>query len=352
MSDSGEKQAQIDNYFIPDLCRGQGLLGLLVIAGLFAVLMTLMRTGISAFDFLLLAKVALQVFWIALLSAVFLCQARRFLNHLPLREIALINFSLILLAAAICAAVAQLSSSYLLDGIWQIDYLWIINTVVIAAIPAGAILRLFYFQHQLRQQQGASQQARIEALQSKIRPHFLFNSMNSLASLISTDPDKAEQTLENLCDLFRYALHDGTEGVSLQLEVDACKKYLQIEKLRLAERLQYDWDIDVDMENISVPALLLQPLIENAVFHGIQPARKGGYLKIRIYRDGEWVCIDLVNSLETNGEQRFQKPAGHNMAINNLRHRLDAFYNQQAELQETVKQNHYHTRMRFKPTEG
>ena len=352
MSDSGEKQAQIDNYFIPDLCRGQGLLGLLVIAGLFAVLMTLMRTGISAFDFLLLAKVALQVFWIALLSAVFLCQARRFLNHLPLREIALINFSLILLAAAICAAVAQLSSSYLLDGIWQIDYLWIINTVVIAAIPAGAILRLFYFQHQLRQQQGASQQARIEALQSKIRPHFLFNSMNSLASLISTDPDKAEETLENLCDLFRYALHDGTEGVSLQLEVDACKKYLQIEKLRLAERLQYDWDIDVDMENISVPALLLQPLIENAVFHGIQPARKGGYLKIRIYRDGEWVCIDLVNSLETNGEQRFQKPAGHNMAIKNLRHRLDAFFNQQADLQETVKQNHYHTRMRFKPTEG
>ena len=142
------------------------------------------------------------------------------------------------------------------------------------------------------------------------------------------------------------------EGVSLQLEVDACKKYLQIEKLRLAERLQYDWDIDVDMENISVPALLLQPLIENAVFHGIQPARKGGYLKIRIYRDGEWVCIDLVNSLETNGEQRFQKPAGHNMAINNLRHRLDAFFNQQADLQETVKQNHYHTRMRFKPTEG
>ena len=95
-------------------------------------------------------------------------------------------------------------------GVWQIDYLWIINTVVIAAIPAGAILRLFYFQHQLRQQQGASQQARIEALQSKIRPHFLFNSMNSLASLISTDPDKAEETLENLCDLFRYALHDGS----------------------------------------------------------------------------------------------------------------------------------------------
>jgi len=352
MSDSGKKQAQIDNYFIPDLCRGQGLLGLLVIAGLFAVLMTLIRTGISAFDFLILAKVALQVFWIALLSAVFLCQARRFLSHLPLREIALINFSLILLAAAICAAVAQLSSSYLLDGKWGVDFLKVINIVLIAAIPAGVMLRLFYFQHQLRQQQSASQQIRIEALQSKIRPHFLFNSMNSLASLIRTDPEKAEQTLENLCDLFRYALRDGCNGVSLQLEVDACKKYLQIEKLRLAERLQYDWDIEVDMENISVPALLLQPLIENAVFHGIQPARNGGYLKIRIYWDGEWVCIDIVNSLEEQRAQDYKKHSGHNLAVKNLRHRLDAFFNQQAELQETVKQNHYHTRMRFKPMEG
>ena len=228
----------------------------------------------------------------------------------------------------------------------------LINTVLIAAIPAGAILRLFYLQHQLRQQQGASQQARIEALQSKIRPHFLFNSMNSLASLIRIDPDKAEQTLENLCDLFRYALNNGSDGVSLQLEVDSCKKYLQIEKLRLAERLQYDWEIEVDLANITVPALMLQPLIENAVFHGIQPAQKGGYLKVRIYQDGEWVCIDLVNSLETQTGQLFKKPAGHNMAINNLRHRLDVFFNQQAELQETVKQNHYHTRMRFKPTEG
>jgi two-component system sensor histidine kinase AlgZ len=352
MSDSGEKQAQLDNYFIPDLCRGQGLLGLLVIAGLFAVLMTLMRSTISAFDFVFLGKVALEIFWIALLSALFLCQGRRFLINLPLRCIALINYSLVLLAAAICAAATELWSNYLLSGIWRIDIFWVINTVVIAAIPAGAILRLFYLQHQLRQQQSASQEARIEALQSKIRPHFLFNSMNSLASLIRIDPDKAEQTLENLCDLFRYALHDGTEGVSLQLEVDACEKYLQIEKMRLAERLQYDWQIEADLSEISVPALILQPLIENAVFHGIQPAAKGGYLKVRIYRDGEWVCIHIVNSLETQNTPDYKKHCGHNLAVKNLRHRLNAFFNQHAELQETVKQNHYHTRVRFKPTEG
>jgi len=352
MSDSEEKQPQLDDYFIPDLCRGHGLLGLLVIAGLLAVLMTLMRTGIAAFDFVFLGKVALEVFWIALLSAIFLCQGRRFLIDLPLRQVALINYLLVLLAAAICAVITELSSNYLLSGVLQFNILWIISTVLITAIPAGAILRLFYLQHRLRQQQRAGQEARIEALQSKIRPHFLFNSMNSLASLIRVDPDKAEQTLESLCDLFRYALNDDAEGVSLQLEVDACKKYLQIEKLRLEERLQYDWEIDADLSKISVPALILQPLIENAVFHGIQPALKGGYLKIKIYQQGEWVCIDIVNSLQGDSEQAVKKASGHNIAVNNLRHRLDAFYNKQAELQETVKQNHYHTRMRFKPTEG
>ncbi len=352
MSDSGEKQAQLDNYFLPDLCRGQGLLGLLLTAGLLAVFMTLVRSGISAFDFLFLAQVAVDIFFIALLSAVFICQGRRFLINLPLPQIALINFFLVVAAAAICTALMELWQNYLLNGLWQVDYLLILNTMLITAILAGAILRLFYLQHQLRQQQGASQQARIEALQSKIRPHFLFNSMNSLASLIRTDPDKAEQTLENLCDLFRYALNNGSQGVSLQLEVDSCKKYLQVEKLRLAERLKYHWDIAIDLASISVPALILQPLIENAVFHGIQPALEGGYLKCSIYRDGEWICIEIENSLEADTAQQLKKPTGHNMAVNNLRHRMDVFFNHRAELQETVQDNHYHTRIRFKPTEG
>ena len=350
MSDYREKQPQLGDYFIPDLCRGRGLMELLLIAGLFTLLLTLMRTGISAFNFALLAKIGLQIFSTALLSAVFLCQARPRLMSLPLPQIALINFFLVLIAAAICAVIPELWSNYRLSGQLQLDFLAVINTLLIAAILAGTILRLFYLQHRLRQQQSASQQARIESLQLKIRPHFLFNSMNSLASLIRIDPDKAEQTLENLCDLFRYALNDRAGGVSLQLEVNACKQYLEIEKLRLEQRLRYRWDIEIDITKISVPALMLQPLIENAVFHGIQPALNGGYLHIKIYRDGKWVCIDLVNSLET--EPLFNRASGHNLALNNLRYRLDIFFNKQAELQETVKQNHYHTRMRFKPMEG
>jgi len=354
MRDSGENQTQIDDYFIPDLCRGQGLLGIFVIAALSAVLMALLHSGIGDFDFLWLGKIALLICWIALISALFLCRARPYLLHLTLPRVALINYLLVLLAAALCAVAAEYWNNYSLSRIWRADPVSILNTVLIAAIPAGVILRLYYLQQRLYQQQSASLEARLQALQATIRPHFLFNSMNSLATLIRIDPDKAEKTVENLCDLFRYALKN-TSSVTLQEEVEACKRYLEIEKLRLDERLEYSWDIKVELNNILVPALILQPLIENAVFHGVQPARDGGALYIVIYRQSEWLVIDLINSLPNStddGSVVATNTSGHQLALDNLRSRLETYFNGNAELQETVFKNHYHTRILFKPLEG
>ena len=354
MRDSGENQTQIDDYFIPDLCRGQGLLGIFVIAALSAVLMALLHSGISDFDFLWLGKIALLICWIALISALFLCRARPYILHFTLPRVALINYLLVLLAAALCAVAAEYWNNYSLSRVWRVDPVSILNTVLIAAIPAGVILRLYYLQQRLYQQQSANLEARLQALQATIRPHFLFNSMNSLATLIRIDPDKAEKTVENLCDLFRYALKN-TSSVTLQEEVEACKRYLEIEKLRLDERLEYSWDIKVELNNILVPALILQPLIENAVFHGVQPARHGGALYIVIYRQSEWLVIDLINSLPDStddGSAVAANTSGHHLALDNLRSRLDAYFNGNAELQETVFKNHYHTRILFKPLEG
>ena len=144
MSDSGENQTQIGNYFIPDLCRGQGLLGIFVIAALSALLMALLHNGIGDFDFLWLGKIALLIFWIALISAMFLCRARPYFCILPLPRVALINYLLVLLAAALCAVAAEYWNNYSRTGIWRTDPLSILNTVLIAAIPAGVILRLYY----------------------------------------------------------------------------------------------------------------------------------------------------------------------------------------------------------------
>ena len=354
MRDSGENQTQIDDYFIPDLCGGQGLLGIFVIAALSAVLMALLHGGIGNFDFLWLGKKALLICWIGLISAGFLCRARPYLMHLSLPRVALINYLLVLVAAALCGVAAEYWNNYSLLGVWQLDPLSILNTVVITAIPAGVILRLYYLQQRLHQQQSASLEARLQALQATIRPHFLFNSMNSLAALIPIDAGRAEKTVENLCDLFRYALKNNS-SVTLQEEVEACKRYLEVEKIRLDERLQYSWDIKIELDNITVPALILQPLIENAVFHGVQPARQGGALYMVIYRRGEWVVLDFVNSLPDStddGSAVAAPSSGHQLALDNLRCRLDAYFSGNAELQETVFKNHYHTRILFKPLEG
>ena len=354
MSDSGKNPTQIGDYFIPDLCRGQGLLGLSAIAALSAVLIALLHSGIGDFDFLWLGKIGLFVCWIALISALFLCRARPYLTNLSPPQVALINYLLVLLAAALCAVAAEYWNSYSASGIWQADPISILNTVLITAIPAGVILRLCYLQQRLYQQQSASLEARLAALQATIRPHFLFNSMNSLATLIRIDADKAERIVENLCDLFRYALKD-SKSVTLKEEVDACERYLEIEKMRLDERLEYSWDIKTALSDIRVPPLILQSLIENAVFHGVQPAIQGGSIYIVIYRCGDWLTIDLVNSLPepTNNHAALSEiTSGHQLALDNLRCRLDAFFSGGAELQETVFKNHYHTRILLKPLEG
>jgi len=175
-----------------------------------------------------------------------------------------------------------------------------------------------------------------------------------LATLIHIDAERAEKVVENLSDLFRYALQNSSD-VSLREEVDACQRYLEIEKMRLDDRLEYSWDIKLDLNAVRVPALILQPLIENAVFHGIQPAVDGGALYITIYDDKKsgWISIDLVNTLpEVSADGNTAAISGHQMALENLRCRLDTFFNGLAELDEAVIHNHYHTRIRFKPLEG
>lgn len=348
MSDSVKKTARTEDYLLPNLCQGEGLLGLLLLAGLLSVLTVLLRGGISAFDFVLFGKSALLAFWIALLSAFLLCWARERLIGMSARSAAMINYFLVLLAAAVCAGAGELWLRYSTTADWGIDVLSVLDIVIITAIPAGVMLRMLYLQQQVRQQQRAELESRIEALQSKIRPHFLFNSMNILASLISIDPVKAEQAVENLSDLFRYALSDVNQEVPLSEEVEVCQRYLELEKFRLEERLTYSWQIEADIENIQVPPLILQPLVENAVFHGIQPSPEGGDLEVSIRSENGWVSIEVVNSLPETEEVT----SGHQIALQNLRYRLEAFFNQQAELMAVEKEGRYYTCIRFKPQES
>jgi len=201
--------------------------------------------------------------------------------------------------------------------------------ISISAILAFLALRYFYVQQQWKQRIQLESQARVEALQARIRPHFLFNSMNIIASLIRTQPLLAEQAVEDLSELFRATLRDTGSTVPLSEEWILCRNYLRIEGLRLGDRLTVEADFSQVPEDASLPMLTLQPLVENAIYHGIQPLEKGGTIKIAARMEDNRVHILISNPVPPFTPIR---TSGNKIALANIRHRLNLLFGSQAKL--------------------
>ena len=184
----------------------------------------------------------------------------------------------------------------------------------------AALLRYFYVIEQWRARVRAEAQARVDALQARIRPHFLFNSMNTIASLIRTRPQDAERAVEDLSDLFRAALGADNRLSTLGVEIELARRYLAIEQLRLGERLRVEMDVAALPEKLPVPPLLLQPLVENAVYHGVQPLAAGGVVTLRGARVNGVVEITIANPRPCEGERM---PTRNGMALANTRSRIE-----------------------------
>lgn len=187
-------------------------------------------------------------------------------------------------------------------------------------------------------------EARLQALQARIRPHFLFNSLNTVLGLMRSDPRRAERTLENLADLFRVFMRDTRELVPLDEEVVTCQQYLAIEQLRLGDRLQISWDLAEMAGDALLPSLLLQPLIENSVHHGIEPRTEPGEITIRISKPGERVRVEIVNPAA--GATAPVRP-GNQMALSNVRERLMLLYDMEAELKTTEDGGYFRLFLEF-----
>jgi len=216
---------------------------------------------------------------------------------------------------------------------------------VISGIITGLVFRYFYVQQRLRLQEQAELQSRIQALQSRIRPHFLFNSMNIIASLIATEPDTAEEVVEDLSELFRASLNEAGNQVPLQEELDLCERYLRIEALRLGERLRLAWDIDTLTPGIRIPLLTLQPLLENAIYHGIQPLPDGGTIEIQLRLEQDFVVVRIVNPIPPPSHT--QESQGNRMALQNIRSRLAVLYGNKATLDTHADSGVFVTQLRF-----
>lgn len=204
-----------------------------------------------------------------------------------------------------------------------------------ALVISGTLLT--YFDLRGRALSPAVTEARLQALQARIQPHFLFNSINAVLSLVRTDPRRAETALEDMADLFRVLMSDHRSLVPLRDEVALCRQYLDLEKLRLEERLQLDWQIDEMPGDTLIPPLLLQPLLENAVYHGIEPSQHGGLIRIELFRRGKEIHMVLTNPYRAESDHH----SGNRMALANIRERLALHFDAEAELNCEVGTDHY-----------
>jgi two-component system sensor histidine kinase AlgZ len=170
----------------------------------------------------------------------------------------------------------------------------------------------------------------VRALQARIRPHFLFNSMNTIASLTRSDPRLAEQAIADLSDLFRASLREHRERIPLAHEIEIARAYERVERLRLGSRLTVDWQLDGLPMDAPVPALILQPLLENAVYHGIEPLEKGGTIRVAGRRDGPRVELTIDNPVAA---RLVARRAGHRIGLDNVRQRLELMFHGEAEVE-------------------
>jgi two-component system, LytTR family, sensor histidine kinase AlgZ len=208
---------------------------------------------------------------------------------------------------------------------------WAGPVVTGAVLAAGCFAWLRLRQAQVLPQQN---QARLAELQARIRPHFLFNTLNTAIALVQIDPQRAEAVLEDLAELFRCALASPATRSTLAEEADLAQRYMGIEQLRFGERLSVNWQLDERVATAAVPTLLLQPLVENAVKHGVEVDPAGGWVKVQTALEGQRVVVTVSNSMPADAARQVPAgPRGHGMALRNVRHRLLLMHDVEAQFE-------------------
>jgi two-component system sensor histidine kinase AlgZ len=320
----------------------RAVLVLILLSEAFVTALILIESGLAGFQWERFATVSYFVQWVALLSVALLCQSRTFMARLALPWAVCWAMSLLMLVCFFISLAAETILPFLGIG-YQINWSWIVGNILISAIFGGMGLRYFYVQSQWRLKSQAELNSRLQALQARIRPHFFFNSLNTVASLIAIDADKAETMLVDLSSLFRVVLKDQDAQVDIAAEIELGRRYLNIEQHRLGDRLKLEWQLPDQLPNIQVPQLLLQPLLENAIYHGIQPLIDGGRVVIKLSvgeekkdKERRWFL-----SIENNKPELAVAKSGHQISLSNITMRLEAVFADAAALSFVETANQY-----------
>ncbi len=217
----------------------------------------------------------------------------------------------------------------------------LLRTCLLAGIVTGIVLYYFYLQE--RAYSPAIAEARLQALQARIRPHFLFNSINAVLSLIRSQPKRAETALEDMADLFRVLMNENRDLVPLAQEIALCHQYCDLEKLRLEDRLKITWQINDMPSDAMIPPLILQPLLENAVYHGIEPMPEGGEIIVKIYTKVKELHISISNPYAPQNNHH----SGNKMALKNIKERLKLHFDLESSLKAEAKNSRYEVHIRI-----
>ena len=321
---------------LPDFCSGRAVLSVMVLAELVAVLSVFITQPAATLFWERFVLLSLYMQWIAVCSAAVLCQARSWLQRMPPWFVLFASYCLLLGLAALLAELAWLVLRLLgWDGLLRLGNhkRFVIATLGTVAIVSLLALRYFWVQAQWRQQIVAEADARYQALQARIRPHFLFNTLNSLAALIGKDARSAENMVADLADLFRVALERRQRMATLSEELELTRAYLNIEQVRLGDRLQVDWAIAPGTETVPVPLLSLHPLAENAVHHGVGQIDSGGTVRIAARLTSVHGHPGLELTVENPVPAAEPGPHGTRLALANLTERLRLVYGDLARLE-------------------
>jgi len=330
MRESGtatQTPAHTDHRPLPDFCSGPVIFALLITASLTVTLMWLAPNNSHGWRGYTVGMLFAD--WLAVVIGVALCKLRPLFARLPGNA----SYAGVWLAMVLIVAGGSVLVHWM-DGVMQMELLrdsaaaFVRNNTVIAALLGAAMLRYFYLLAQWQTRLEAVSQAQVAALQARIRPHFLFNSMNTVAALVRVDPAAAERTVEDLSELFRAALGEhSTRDGTLDEELGLVDRYLDIEQLRLGDRLRIRRDLDTLPPTFPLPRLLLQPLVENAVRHGIQPLREGGEVILRGRGERDGILIEIDNPLAGT-----PTPGGHGHGLDNVRRRVAYRYGPRAQV--------------------
>ena len=340
------------DFFLPDFCEARAVFAIVLIATLVGFVLSLARRPDEGGFWFDLARTTAFLLWAGLLCAAVLCRARSWLAAMSLR--AGIAWALVLLVGTVGLLSAAV---YLLGHRWlarlgaagsllpESQWLFVLPNMLITAIVGGLALRYFYVTQQWRRSVELEARARIRALQARIRPHFLFNSMNTIASLTRSNPAQAEAAIEDLSDLFRVNLSDSRTQFTLEEEIELARTYQRIEQLRLGGRLQVRWDVAGLPPLCVVPSLLLQPLLENAIGHGIEPLPEGGIVDVRGRLEDDQVLLEVSNPKPVSSAPSPRR--GHRIALDNIRQRLELVFPGRSSVAVEDTGDRYTVRLRF-----